>query len=166
MFYLNLALLLHFLVEAGDASRFVAGEDVLPGDGVVASAKNVLVDTGEAGAEDQGPPGAVTDSLELHAAAEGLGHAKGAAERLHAHRLLRGLPVLEARLERVRRRDAARLRVPGGRPDAVPQRVVEAGRRGGRGRGLLGGAAGVGVAAGSLVAGDEAHRHCEEALGF
>lgn len=156
--FLDLALLLHFLVEASDASRLVTGVDILPGDGVLAAAQNVLVDAGQPGAEDHGAPLAVADNLELHAAADGLAHAKGALERLHADGLLRGLPVLEAGLEGVGRRGARRLRVVGGRADAVAQRVVEAGRRGRRGRGLLRGAAGVGVAAGSLAAGDEAHR--------
>lgn len=109
---------------------------------------------GETGAKYHGPPLAVADNLELHAAADGLAHAKCALERLHADGLLRGLPVLEAGLEGVRRRHLGRGRVVGRGSHAVAQGIVDSRR--GRGRRVVLAVAGVGEAGRRLGGGDEA----------
>ena len=107
------------------------------------------MDTGQAGAEGHGAPLAFADNLELHAAADRLGHAERAAQGVHADGLLRGLPVLEARLEGVRGgRGAGGLE--GRRGHAVAEGVVDAGGGGG-------GAGCRGKGAGLRILGDYAH---------
>lgn len=150
---LDLELLLHLVVEAGDRSRLITGVDVLPGNSILAAAQDVLVDARQAVAESQRAPLAVAHHLELHAAADGLSHAKRAAQRLHPYSLLRGLPVLQARFERVCRHGLVRASFEGGLADTVAQRVVDAGRRRG-GCGLVA-RVGEGVCVGRL--GDDAH---------
>lgn len=117
-----------------NAPHLVTGEDVLPADHVLPPLEDVLVDAGQAAAQCEGPPLAVADDLELHAAADGLGDAVGAAQGLHAEGLLGGLPALEAGLEGVRRGGLVGGGVEGGLGDAVAEGVVDArggGRRGG-----------------------------------
>lgn len=128
-------------------------EDVLPGDHILAAPQDVLVDAGQAGAEGEGPPLAVADHLELHAAADGLGDSVGASEGLHAQGLLGGLPVLEAGLEGVGGGGLVGGGVVGGLGDAVAEGVVDAGGGGGGGC-----AVGVGEGAGLGVGGDDAER--------
>ena len=140
-------------METSHGPRLIAGEHILPRDGGVPSPQDILVDAGQAVAEGQGPPLAVADYLELHAPADGLGDAERAAEGLHLEVLLRGLPVLEAGLERVRRGGLAVGGVVGALAHAVAECVVDA-RRGGRGGGLCGVGEGLGVGGG----GDDAQR--------
>lgn len=122
-------------MESCNAPQLISSEDILPSNGIILSPQDLLVNAGQASAEGHGPPLAVPYDLELHAATDGLGHAKGALEGLHAHGFLGGLPVLEAGLEGVRGRGHVVLGVEGGDADAVTQGVVDAGR-GGRGRGV------------------------------
>lgn len=107
------------------------------------------LNTGTA-AEGQRPPLAVARDLELHAAADRLRHAEGAAQALHAQGLLGRLPGLEAGFERVARDGRGGLCGQGVWADAVAERVVDAG--GGRG-GCVGRFEGAGVGGG----GDYAH---------
>lgn len=98
---MNLELLFHLVMESRQGPRLVACEYIVPGDGVLAALEDILMDAGQPGAESHGPPLAVANNLELHAAADGLGDAKRALERLHADGFLGGLPALEAGLEGV-----------------------------------------------------------------
>ncbi len=95
-------------MDAERAALLLAGEHVLPVAGGLAAHEDVLVhagaaDAGGAGAAAQahGPPRALARDLQLHAPPDGLRHAEGLAQRLHAQVLLGGLPRLEAGLERV-----------------------------------------------------------------
>ena len=83
--------------------------------------------------QTHGSPPPLARDLELHLATDRLRHAVGPAERLHPQRLARGLPLLEAGLERVG--GGGFCGVGGGivgvRPDAGAEGVVEARGRGG-----------------------------------
>jgi len=98
---------LHLLVHAHSSPLLLAGEDVIPVDKRLSALQDVLVDASARGAGAAGPaegeraPLALAGDLELHAAADGLGHAKRLTQGLHAYRLLGCLPRLEAGLERV-----------------------------------------------------------------
>lgn len=81
-----------------------AGKYILPLHRRLPAAQDILAHARAApAAQYHGPPLALTRDLELHAAADRLRDAERPAQRLHAHGLLRELPLLEARLEGVRR---------------------------------------------------------------
>lgn len=151
---MNLEFLLHLVMESRQGPRLVACKHILPSDGVFPALQDILVNTGKSCAEGHGPPLAVADNLELHAAADGLGDAKGALERLHADGLLGGLPALEAGLERVGGGGLVGGSVEGGDADAVAEGVVDA-RGGGGGGGVVCVVEGGGGAGGR----DDSHGH-------
>lgn len=125
---LNLELLLHLIVETGNTPSLIASVDILPGNHILTALEDLLVEAGEATSEGHGPPLAIADDLELHAAANRLGDTKGASQGLHAQGLLSSLPVLEAGLEGMGRNGCVGLGVVGVDADAVAEGVVNAGR--------------------------------------
>ena len=129
----DLQLPLHLLMNRHRRPRLLARKHILPRDSLVAPGQNLLVDARRRRPRQRHrPPLAVARDLELHAAADRLRHAKRASQRLHAERLARGFPVLEARFERVRRGWVGRARrgVVRVGADTGAERVVQAWGRG------------------------------------
>ena len=129
-------------MDTDGAALLLAGKDILPITRGVAAGEDILVHAraadaraARAAAQTRGPPRPLARDLELHGAPDGLRHAEGLAQRLHAQVLLRRLPRLQTRLERVAGYRGRRSRRGGGEAgggwvQTLAENVVDAGRGG------------------------------------
>ena len=128
--------------------RLVPGKHILPSDGIIPAHEDILVYAAALRVERRGAPLALAHVAQLEVAPDRLRLAKVAPQQLVPQRLLRRLPLLEPRLERVRRvddgdgrgrvarvRNGAAVSRDGDWADTVAEHVVESRRRGGRRRG-------------------------------
>jgi hypothetical protein len=127
---------LHLLMESSRRPSLLSREHILPRHRIVLSPQDILMHARRPSPERSRLPLSTPHDLELHPTTDGLSDTVRPAEGLHAERFLRRLPVLETRLEGVRR--GGLVRGVGGGTDAVTESVVDAWGGGSGGSGVVG----------------------------